>query len=169
MIGSKYNKRISYLDLDKEDHEINCTPIFINAYVIGNKKSGKTSFIKRVLFNQFTLYYTRTSNIEIYKKIKIKSKNFTNYYYPDIFLQFWDIPENHIKSLETKKISSNDILIIVTNNNLPILPNIPFRTWVLHRNSINVSFGKHIKLDNLENVGIKTFMNSLLEEFRVYH
>lgn len=159
--------RKSYIELDS-DEEIDSKPIHIKAYVIGDNKSGKTSFIKRVLFNTFTFYYTQTKSIEIYKKIYYKAYNLSHSYRPKISIEFWDIPPNY----NINKMNINDILIIIFNNKMPKLPNIPIRTWLLYREKKppNFSCNNEIKIDNLENTGIKTFIQSVLNEFtKEYH
>ena len=158
--------RKSYIEIDS-DEEIDLKPIHIKAYVIGEKNSGKTSFIKRVLFNTFTFYYTQTKSIEIYKKIHFKQSSLSHSYRPKLSIEFWDIPPNY----EIKTINTNDILVVIYKDKMPTLPNIPVRTWLLYRHTKPKDIcRKKIKIDNLENTGIKQFIQSLLKEFTVeYH
>ncbi len=159
--------RKSYIELDS-DEEIDSNPIHIKAYVIGANRSGKTSFIKRILFNTFTFYYTQTKSIEIYKKIIYKPYSLSDSYRPKINIEFWDIPPNY----KINKIHINDILIVVFKDKMPQLPNIPIRTWLLYRDKKpnNFTCVNEIKIDNLENTGIKTFVKSVLNEFTIkYH
>lgn len=158
--------RKSYIEIDS-DEEIDLKPIDIKAYVIGDNRSGKTSFIKRILFNTFTFYYTETKAIEIYKKIHYKSYNLSDSCRPKISIQFWDIPPTH----SIKPSSANDILVIIFKNKMPKLPNKPMRTWLLYRDKEpDFVCSRKIKIDNLENSGIKTFIYSVLKEFTIkYH
>ena len=160
-------KRISFIDLDTNDMELNLNPLYIKAYVIGTSCSGKTSFIKRMLFNTFTFYYTETRAIEIYKPKQFKQKCLTNSFRPLINVEFWDIPPNqHITNTET-----NDILIIIYKDKMPCIPSIPIRTWILYRDDKPKGFStKKIKINNLENTGIEDFKISFLNEFtKEYH
>lgn len=155
-------ERTCYLDLDNDDYDIKLKPIQIKAYVIGEAKSGKTSLINRILYNSFTLYYSKTKSIEIYKTIEYPQISNSNCCRPKIYLQLWDVPS----PFEIKKIGIHDILIVVVNDKIPMLPSVAIRTWVLYRNEKPQGIcNKKIKIDNLENIGIKKFINSVLKEF----
>ena len=158
--------RQSYIEIDS-DEEIDLKPIHIKAYVIGEKKSGKTSFIKRVLFNTFTFYYTQTKSIEIYEKKHFNQSSLSHSYRPRLSIEFWDIPPNY----KINRIHTNDILVVIYKDKMPTLPNIPVRTWLLYRDKKPKNIcTRQIKIDNLENTGIKTFIQSVLNEFtKEYH
>lgn len=49
----------------------------IKIFVVGESNVGKTTLIKRILFNSFTLCYTPTKTVEIYKKVMIGRCIFT--------------------------------------------------------------------------------------------
>ena len=137
--------RQSYIEIDS-DEEIDLKPIHIKAYVIGEKKSGKTSFIKRVLFNTFTFYYTQTKSIEIYEKKHFNQSSLSHSYRPRLSIEFWDIPPNY----KINRIHTNDILVVIYKDKMPTLPNIPVRTWLLYRDKKPKNIcTRQIKIDNL--------------------
>lgn len=100
--------RISYLDVSSDEEEI---PRSMRIFVIGESCTGKTSFIKRIVNNEFSLYYTQTKSVEIYDYIKIGDK----------YIQFVDININIIKHAPTIMTpTKNDaiILMITSRENL---------------------------------------------------
>ncbi len=148
--------RKSFIDLDSDSEEEH-KDVSIRVYVFGERKAGKTSFIKRMLYNEFSLQYTPTRSVEIYNK---KSWNRRGLH---LTLQFIDIP----MGFTITRTNVDDIVIIFVNDRLPPLPKFPLRTWVLYRKETKklCPNNRTIQIDNMANVGFDTFLNSVIEEF----
>lgn len=148
--------RKSFINLDS-DSEDEHKDVDVKVYVVGLKKVGKTSFIKRLLYNDFTVSYFPTKLVEIYEK--------KTYYRNGIYLtlEFVDIPE----MFQLKNTNTEDILVVFVNDKLPPIPNIPIRTWCLYRNKpFNICpKNRTIQIDNMENIGFDTFLNTLIKEY----
>ncbi len=56
----------------------------VRLFVLGPAKVGKSMFIHRLVHNHFSLYYTPTRALEIYKPVQIGTRRY----------QLWDVPEN---------------------------------------------------------------------------
>lgn len=147
-------KSFIYLDSDSEEEH---KDVNISIYVIGLKKAGKTSFIKRLLYNEFSLSYFPTRLIEIYRKKTFHIQGLS------LTLELVDIPDN----FTLKKTKTNDILVIFVNDKLPKIPNIPIRTWLLYRKKkYNICpSNRIIHIDNMENIGFDIFLNSIIKEY----
>ena len=90
-----------YLDSETPDFEDNLKPIKV--FVIGERKTGKSSLIKRIINNDFTLSYTQTKSIEIHR---IKTVG-------DVQYQFIDIPPNTTHFPENVTASTGDAVILM--------------------------------------------------------
>jgi GTPase SAR1 family protein len=78
--------RIPFFDVDyDEDSDDDTSYVYKNVFVIGAQKSGKTSIIKRLTKNSFTLYYTPTIAIEIFGKLILGNQVFTFYEVPSTY------------------------------------------------------------------------------------
>ena len=149
--------RKSFIEVDSESDD-EYKELSLRIYVIGKAKAGKTSFIKRMLYNEFSILYTPTRAVEIYNKKSFYRHNLL------MHLQFVDIPEGF--RLKDSKVS--DVLAVVCNDTLPTLPELPMRTWFLYRNKIDIDkcpLHRQIRIDNMENVGCKAFLNSIIHEY----
>lgn len=58
---------------DEEEKDV----YYIKIFVVGEPNVGKTTLIKRILFNSFTLCYTPTKTVEIYDQVMIGRCIFT--------------------------------------------------------------------------------------------
>jgi GTPase SAR1 family protein len=93
--------RISYLDVSSDEEEV---PSRMRIFVMGESRTGKTSFIQRIINNEFSISYTHTKTVEIYDYIEIK----------DRYIQFIDINIDNIKNAPSlKSPTKNDALILM--------------------------------------------------------
>lgn len=96
--------RKTFLDSssDEEDDEDEM-PIRKNRIcVIGPRKSGKTSLIKRIQSDYFSVQYTPTNFIEIHNNVK----------FGDITIDIWDVPPNICKFYNVSTLRSDVVLIM---------------------------------------------------------
>ena len=93
------------LDTDIQETEDNVKPIKV--FVIGENKTGKSSLIQRIVNNSFTLSYTETKAVEIYRMKTIA----------DIQYQFVDIPPNTASFPANVKASAGDAVILMMSGN----------------------------------------------------
>jgi len=148
--------RNSFIDLDSESED-EYKEVFLRAYVMGCHGVGKTSFIKRLLYNTFSITYYPTRAIEIYKK-----KTFFRLGIK-LSIELVDVPQGFL----IKDVQPNDIMVIIHDEKEYDIPKIPIRTWLLYRKKhLNIcpSYRK-IRIENMENIGIDTFINSLIQEY----
>lgn len=148
--------RKSFLQLESDSEE-ELKNVSINLYVIGKQKVGKTSFIKRLLYNEFSFSYVPTRAVEIYKEKTFHTLGL------NLTLQFFDIPHNFV----LKNTNPNDVMVVFVIDELPSIPKIPIRTWLLYREKTFPICPKNrqIHIDNLENTGFVAFINSLVVEY----
>ncbi len=95
--------RKTFIDLDS-DSEDEYKEVFLRIYVVGSPKSGKTSFIHRLLYNRFSISYVPTRAVEIYNK-----KTFVRYGLK-MTLEMIDVPDGFLI-----KPKPNDIMVVVYN------------------------------------------------------
>ena len=145
--------RKTFIDLDS-DSEDEYKEVFLRIYVVGSPKSGKTSFIHRLLYNRFSISYVPTRAVEIYNK-----KTFVRYGLK-MTLEMIDVPDGFLI-----KPKPNDIMVVVYNKIECNIPNVPIRTWLLYRNKrLDICpTHKQLYIDNMENSGVDTFINSVNE------
>lgn len=147
--------RKSFIELDSDSEE-EYKEVFLRIYVVGSHKAGKTSFIHRLLYNKFSITYVPTRALEIYNK-----KTFVRYGLK-MTLELIDVPDGF--SIKPK---TNDIMVVVHHRSSYSIPDIPIRTWLLYRDkSLDICPShKKIYIDNMENTGVDTFVNSLIREY----
>jgi len=100
--------RRSFLELDSSDEESEeelPDPPYYKLIVLGAEGIGKTSFIKRITRNTFTLTYTPTRNIEIY----------SNNTYNNMDFECWDIPYNICKYYNINCLDSDAVILMFNN------------------------------------------------------
>jgi hypothetical protein len=82
---SKPKVRVTFLELSPEsesDEDDEDEDRLIQIFVIGCRKSGKSTFISRVLHNEFTLSYTPTRTIEIHTPTRVGN----------LLYEMWEVP-----------------------------------------------------------------------------
>tara|TARA_Y100001936_G_C16023625_1_gene641054 strand:+ start:442 stop:966 length:525 start_codon:yes stop_codon:yes gene_type:complete len=98
--------RKSYLDTSEdESDEEECIKKY-KIIIIGDKKVGKTSFIKRLKSNEFSIQYTPTRTIEIYNDISLG----------DIKVDVWDVPPNVCMYYNVSTLQSDVIIMMFDSN-----------------------------------------------------
>ena len=70
--------RVPYYDLSSDSEDDDDPILHTSVCVIGAPKVGKTSFIKRLVHNEFSLFYSPTNTIEITTK-RIGRRHYTFY------------------------------------------------------------------------------------------
>lgn len=70
--------RVSYYDLSSDSEDDDDPNLHTSVCVVGASKVGKTSFIQRLVYNEFTFFYRPTKTIEITTK-KIGPRHYTFY------------------------------------------------------------------------------------------
>jgi len=98
-----YKMRKSFLD--SSDDEPDEEDPLVDKYkmiVIGDRKVGKSSFIKRLKSNAFSIQYKKTKTIEIY----------TNVMLGDIAVDIWDVPPNVCKYYNVSTLKSDVIIVM---------------------------------------------------------
>ena len=78
-------------------------------------------------------------------------------------IELVDVPQGFL----IKDVQPNDIMVIIHDEKEYDIPKIPIRTWLLYRKKhLNIcpSYRK-IRIENMENIGIDTFINSLIQEY----
>jgi hypothetical protein len=91
--------------LDSSDDEPDREDEYIKKYkiiVIGDRKVGKSSLIKRLKSNEFSIQYIKTKTIEIYNSVMLG----------DIEVDIWDVPPNVCKYYNVTTLKSNVILLM---------------------------------------------------------
>lgn len=145
--------RKTYIDIDTDSDEDDKTrKALINVYVTGYPKTGKTSIVKRIVFNTFNLIEKSTKSIEIYKKINVGTYIF----------RVWDVPY-HL--FETISLKVNDVLIYVVSNVIPPMPKVPVRMWIVSREHVDTTL-PFVKVDAMCNTGIKTILKKIIKSFQ---
>lgn len=156
-----------YLDNDiQEDDDDNVKPIKV--FVIGENKTGKSSLIQRIVNNTFTLSYTKTKSIEIYR---IKTIG-------DIQFQFVDIPPNTASFPANVKASVGDAVILMmsgystmeTSNKIwdKFFKRLACNLWIVY-NSIDGKTppnNQWFHVDLLANTGVIELLYSIQHKLR---
>lgn len=163
-----HNNRRPYfhLDTDIQDLEDNIKPIKV--FVIGENKTGKSSLIKRIVNNGFTLSYTETKAIEIYRMKTIG----------DIQFQFVDIPPNTTSFPVNLKASMGDAVILMMSAHSTtkcsnkiwdkFFNRLACNLWIVY-NSINrevPSNKQWFQVDLLANTGVVELLYSIQHKLR---
>lgn len=102
--------RKSYLDSsdDEPDEEEEVYGKKYKIIIIGDRKVGKTSLIKRLQSNDFSIQYNPTKNIEIYNDVLLG----------DVKVDIWDVPPNICQYYNVSSLHS-DVIILMFNSNHP--------------------------------------------------
>jgi hypothetical protein len=97
--------------LDSSDEESDEEDVQLKKYkliIIGDNKVGKTSLIKRLQSNDFSVQYNPTKNIEIYNDVLLG----------DVKVNIWDVPPNVCQYYNVSSLHS-DIIILMFDSNKP--------------------------------------------------
>lgn len=113
--------RKSYLsdsdDSEESDVESNIKSKY-KIIVLGDSKCGKTSFITRLTKGYFTLFYTPTKAIEIYRDCQIGN----------IRCELWDIPPRVKYHFKLNSLRADGVILMFKANNMNSKDNV-MKIW----------------------------------------
>ena len=113
--------RKSYLsdsdDSEESDPESNIKSKY-KIIVLGDSKCGKTSFITRLTKGYFTLFYTPTKAIEIYRDCQVGN----------IRCEFWDIPPRVKYHFKLNSLRADGVILMFKANNMNSKDNV-MKIW----------------------------------------
>lgn len=172
----------------KEDNEFNFRRSFISQnittfdeviklIIIGEKKTGKTTFINNIIKNNNNIiknYYSPTTSLEINKVIKTISGQ-------QVQIELWDTCETILNSVIIKtyyRISNGFVLIINENTNMNyIIKHLENIQNTLQRslhffiiyNNVNDNIKNENELPLLIQKGLKEIMTNYLVDFNIFN
>lgn len=113
--------RKSYLsdsdESEESDPEMNIKSKY-KIIVLGDSKCGKTSFITRLTKGYFTLFYTPTKAIEIYRDCQVGN----------IRCEFWDIPPRVKYHFKLNSLRADGVILMFKANNMNSKDNV-MKLW----------------------------------------
>jgi GTPase SAR1 family protein len=104
-------------DSDESDNEYDIKSKY-KIIILGDSKCGKTSFITRLTKDYFTLFYTPTKAIEIYRDCQIGR----------LRCELWDIPPRVNYHFKLKSLGADGVILMFKANNMNSKDNV-MKIW----------------------------------------